>query len=596
MTYTHVNHPLLCILLGVLTLSGAMGCGDFSDSDAASSDSTGFSASNSTSNATGGFHGDGTASSTGAGANPGSTSNNTSFSGNNSTTGSNGVTGGTTNNTSTTGGAADTGNTNVSLGGSQDFGFFRRLLDQNQVPRTDQFDASGFFAEHHTPLPPPDCGERICAQPMLGVMGNLMTGANCTLLQVGLNSPLVADESNRPPLNLAVVVDVSGSMQAQGKIDFVREGLQKMVNELNDDDQIALVTYSDVVSTRYAMQPLRGQRNTLNDIISDLQASGGTNIYDGLEMGYQQLLSHYDSGRQNRLIFLSDGEATAGNTNEQDIINMSRAYNSDGLGLTTVGLGTQFNFTLMQQLALQADGNAYFIEDAGAVDEVFTEELSYFTVPVAFDLELVVNAGADYTFGRALGTPFWEDTDDGGKLSVPSVFLAHRTAHDDITDEGGRRGGGSALLIELMPREDDGSNIGSAHVAHVKLSFREPGTNAIITDTIEVEYPYSPWETLVTGYFENLIVEKSFVMLNIFVALQEACDMFHAGNGSEAIGLLNRLIAAARDYEDSANNGEGDTDIRFDIELMERLVEVITFHDTPPPTDDEIPDDPWPAD
>ncbi|MEL6181241.1 MAG: hypothetical protein AAFS10_19950, partial [Myxococcota bacterium] len=64
----------------------------------------------------------------------------------------------------------------------------------------------------------------------------------------------------------------------------------------------------------------------------------------------------------------------------------------------------------------------------------------------------------------------------------------------------------------------------------------------------------------------------------------------------EAIGKLQRLIAAARDYEDSANNGEGDVDIQLDIELMERLVEVITFHNVSPPATSDIPEDPWPAD
>ena len=72
--------------------------------------------------------------------------------------------------------------------------------------------------------------------------------------------------------------------------------------------------------------------------------------------------------------------------------------------------------------------------------------------------------------------------------------------------------------------------------------------------------------------------------------------MFHSGNGVEAIGMLNRLIAAARDYEDSANGGMGDVDIQLDIEMMERLAQVIQANDVQPPTEDDIPEDPWPAD
>jgi Ca-activated chloride channel family protein len=105
--------------------------------------------------------------------------------------------------------------TNVNLGGSQDTGFLRGQLEAGMVPTPAALDAAGFFAEHHIELPPPTCGARLCVQPMLAVMGNLLDGQNCTLLHVGLNSPLVADPGERPPLSLAVVVDVSGSMTGQ---------------------------------------------------------------------------------------------------------------------------------------------------------------------------------------------------------------------------------------------------------------------------------------------------------------------------------------------------------------------------------------------
>lgn len=488
------------------------------------------------------------------------------------------------------------GNTNISLSGEQDFGYFRRLLENNIVPRPEQMQPDGFFAEHHTALPQPVCGERICLQGMLGVMGNLINGNNCTMLQVGLNSPLTPDLENRPELNLAVVVDVSGSMQQAGKINFVRDGLHKMVDELRDGDRMSIITYETEVNVPFAMQEIAEHREELHLIINQLQAGGSTNLYDGLESGYQQIFAHYDSGRQNRVILLSDGEPTAGETSTTAITAMSRGYNSDGIGLTTVGLGTDFNVGLMRGLAQQADGNFYFVENAAAVDEVFTEELSYFTLPVAFDLELEVLSGQDYTFARAMGAQAWQDTENGGRMEIPSVFLAHRTAHDDVTEEGGRRGGGSALLIELMPREDDGTAPSEADVASLSLRFREPGTNRIVTETLEVSYPHAPWEVLSSGFFENAIVTKSFVMLNIYVALENACASFHEGDSENSIIILERLIAAARDYEDSANGGEGDVDIQYDIALMEELIQVILNNGGQHPGEIDIDEDPWPDD
>lgn len=494
------------------------------------------------------------------------------------------------------GGGSPGGNTNINLGGAQDFGYFRRLLNEGRVPTLDDFDAQGFFAEHHTPLPTPDCGERVCLQAMLGVMGNLINGNNCTLLQLGLNSPLVARPDQRPPLNLVVVVDVSGSMSADGKIDFVRQGLSQMVNELNDDDQLALVAYSTAAELRAPLQPLRGRRNELQRLIVDLRPGGSTNIYAGLEEGYREALRHYDSGRQNRLIMLSDGQATAGRTDDASILELSRLYNSEGVGLTTVGLGTDFNLRLMRGLAEQGDGNFYFVEHAAAVEEVFTEELSYFTVPVAFDLELTMREGSDYRYLRAYGSSLWEDTAEGGRLQVPSVFLAHRVRHDDVGPGNGRRGGGSALLVELMPDVAEQREPGESRVATVDVRFREPGTDRIVEQTVHVTYPELAGVLRPAGFFDNPIVTKSFVMLNIYVALEMSVEAFHRGNPEFAVGLLQRLIAAVADYEDSANGGEGDVDMQLDIELMQQLINVMLAQGATEPEEPDIPEDPWPAD
>lgn len=488
-----------------------------------------------------------------------------------------------------------TGNTNVNFGGAQDFGYVRRLLEANQVPRVDEIDDAGFFAEHHTPLPEPDCGGRVCPQAMIGVMGNLINGENCTMLQVGLNSPVTIDPESRPPLTLAVVVDVSGSMADAGKMDFVKLGLEQMVNELYDDDRIAIITYSTNAHVVFDMAEVRDNRNALRDVVRRLNAVGSTNLWGGLELGYEAVLADYDSARQNRVILLSDGRPTAGVTGTNEILEQSRPYNSDGVGLTTVGLGTSFNLDLMRSLAEQGDGNFYFVENAAAVDEVFTEELDYFTVPVAFDLELDITAGADYRFRGAFGSRLFEHDLTSGSLSLPSVFLAHRTSHDDVTDEGGRRGGGSALLLELMPNEDDGSNPDETEVAKVSLSYRVPGETERVQQDVAVVYPHAPWELLEAGYFDNEIVTKSFVMLNILVGMRTASEHFYMGNGGEGITVLRQLIAAVRDYEEDQNDGEGDVDMQLDIELMELMVSVLIANGAQDP-EAPLREDPWPAD
>jgi Ca-activated chloride channel family protein len=507
----------------------------------------------------------------------------------------------------TPGGTADagafapspTGNTNVSLGGAQDFGYFRRLLASNRVPETKDFDAAGFFAEHHTKLPPPSCGRRVCLQSMMAVMSNLSNGSSCTMLQLGLNSNLVADPNMRPPLNLAISVDVSGSMNTGGKIDFVRSGLEQLVDGMRDIDKLALITYSDSARLVYPMAEVGLRRAELRTMIRTLVANGGTALHDGLKLAFEEGLKNKDGARQNRVLLLSDGQPTVGITATDAILAMSKGYNSEGVGLTTIGVGTDFNPVLMRGLSQQADGNFYFLENAAAVNEVFGDELSYFTVPVVYDLKLELTAGAQYNFGRAYGSSFWKDNGLlGGRIEVPSVFLAHRKSHADQTPQGGRRGGGSALLVELMPKRtmDDGSGLQKADVAVVKVSFRDPTNNLMVTDEVLVDYPHAPWTIPERGFFQSSdvpVVQKSFVMMNIYTAIEDASRNFHIGDRRMILANLKRLREAVVDY----NEEIADQDMVADIALLDELMRVLRANGVTDPAEAPPPrPNPWPAD
>ncbi len=493
------------------------------------------------------------------------------------------------------------GNTNVNLGGAQDFGYVRRLLDEGMVPHPDDFDAAGFFAEHHTPLPTPDCGDRLCLQTMLGVLANLINGNNCTLLQIGINSPLTADPANRPPLDLTVVVDVSGSMADENKLAFVRDGLELMIDAMVDEDRIAIIAYSSEANIVLPMTDIRLNRADIGRTVRELESGGQTNLYDGLRLGYQTALADYDSGRQARVILLSDGLPSTGITDLDAIFDMSGSYNSEGIGITTIGVGTSFDLQLMRGIAEQGDGNFYFVESAAAVDEVFTEEISYFTVPVAYDLHIEMSEGADYAIAAVHGSRLWEATADGGELSIPSVFLAHRVSHDDVTEGGGRRGGGSALMIELMPLTDEASSPGqvTGDVGTVHLTFREPGTDAIIEQEVRIDYPHAPWILLRSGHFDapggrTDIIQKSFVMLNIFGGMRMAAEAFHElGSAEVEVAMLEGLIAAVEDY----NEEIGDVDIEYDLALLRQFVDVLLANGAVPlPPEWEEPEDGWPCD
>jgi Ca-activated chloride channel homolog len=467
--------------------------------------------------------------------------------------------------------------TNIGFGGEQDFAYFRTQLENGIVPHPDVLQASGFFAEHHTSLPPADCGAALCLHPMLGVAPDLLGGSARHVLQIGINTPIELDPEDRPDLDLSLSIDVSGSMSADNRIGYVRRGLDLMLDELFDDDRIAIIVYSSDASVRMPMTRVGDARDEIRAHIESLQAGGMTALYAGLELAYQEAQKHYDPEREARVVMLSDGQANVGPSSNEEILAMSREYNLEGVGLTTIGLGDSFNVELMRGLAEQGDGNYYYVGNAADVQDVFTTEVHSFTVPVARDVLIEVDEGRTYRFEQAWGSPRWESRDDGGSLDLPAVFAAFRKSHDDTTDQGGRRGGGSALLLELTPRAEPADELDQAHVASIRFSYTDPELGERVEQEIDVDLPHHPLEVPDEGTFRpgRAVIMKSFAMLHAYLALKQACQLFHEGRSEDALDLLATTRDRLEPFEARLNDGEGDEDIQRDLEIIAQLEDVI---------------------
>jgi len=462
---------------------------------------------------------------------------------------------------------------NVGQGGAKDFGVFRRILDEGGLPLPETLDDVGFFAEHHTELPPPDCGQPLCLHGMLAVAEHMISGEAYTMLQAGMNARVSEEALQRRPLNLAIAIDVSGSMRAAGKIEFVRMGLDLMVDELEPGDEVSVVVYSnEAIVVAEALGD--DARDELRSIVRRLGASGGTNIYAGLEAAFGLVREHQQPGRQNRVILLSDGVATVGFTEDAQILAMARDHSEEGIGLTTIGVGNEFNVNLMRQLSESGSGNFYFLEDGEAVEEVFVEELAYFVTPVATDLRLEVHSGDAYDLGRVFGTKLWVAQGAGGIVEIPSVFVAHRQAHDDQGQ--GRRGGGSAILIDLEAAEgwDELAELDENAVARLRLSYLPDGAALREEQTVEIRYPNHPGVLLEGGWFdgaegEDHSVEKNFVMLNTYLGLLTASEQVELGDVDAAFGALSALEVSVAAW----NELNDDEDIAADLDVVRRFIE-----------------------
>lgn len=486
---------------------------------------------------------------------------------------------------------AGPGATGVSQGGAQDFGLFRQILEAGQIPAPGVIDPLGFFAEHKLDYPAADCGENLCLHGLLGIQGNMISGAACTVVQIGLNSPIRLADLERPPMDLVLAIDTSGSMRGE-PIDFVRRGLLRMLDGLEPGDRIAIVGYSDQA---YTLLPEAAgeERATIEEAINLLQARGSTNIYDGLYSAFDIASDWQQPGRQSRVVLLSDGVATAGLENGERMKALAQAYARQGIGITTIGVGVEFDVDVMRALSEVGAGNFYFLENPAAVEEVFAEEIATFLVPVALDVEIAVSVANAYRVGQAYGTNGWQGGLTGGAIDIPSLFLAGRqSAAEPI--EGGRRGGGGGILIELLPLAVNGEV--SNDVGHLSMTWTDPATNERKEQNIAINSPEAPGVIPAGGFFTDATVEKGFVMLNVLVGFQMAAELAYDADIGSAIGVLQALKA---EIEDWLGTVEGDPDIEDDLRYLDLFVanlqrRGVEIHGSEPPV--RVPPEPWPQD
>lgn len=480
----------------------------------------------------------------------------------------------------------------VGQGGSQDFGEFKQILEDGQIPGPGTLDDVGFFNEHKLVLPTPACTNDVCLHGLFGQMGNMITGSDCITVLVGMNTAIDISKLERPPLNLALVIDTSGSMQGEA-IAYVREGLMRMLDGLEAKDSISLVTFSGTAHLQ--VEAVTGDAPELINAIDAIAANGGTNIYDGLRTGFEVVDAHRIEGAQNRVVFLSDGMATDGITNNAKIISMAAGFAAAGYGLTTIGVGTTFDADLMRSLSEQASGNFYFLQDPAAVQEVFHEEVTSFLVPLAEDVSIDVDIGDAYVLRGIYGTKLFDIAAGSGSIEIPNLQLAHRTGVDDH-DDGGRRGGGGAILLELLRKQGQDA---TQAVGDLKLHYRVPNTDTYVDEQVAIKIPVAPDQVdLEKGTFEDVSVQKGFVMLNIFTGFQMAATRAAQGDLTGAYHVLDGLEKNVAAWLVTTPDFDIEDDLKY-IRLFQQNLLNAGAAETPPTQPGQEPpppSEPWPND
>ncbi|MBW2699633.1 MAG: VWA domain-containing protein [Deltaproteobacteria bacterium] len=201
------------------------------------------------------------------------------------------------------------------------------------------------------------------------------------------------DQNQRPPLNVALVLDRSGSMAGE-KLAQAKQAVAMVLGTLREDDRVSIITYDNTVQI-IAYPTQGGQPESLIQKVNRIQTGGSTNLYDGVSTGATLLKSHQSERRINRLVLLSDGLANAGRVSIDDMQELGSRLGRQGISVTTIGLGMDYDHRTLTALAVRSEGNHFFARNAQDLEEGFGLEFSKGMAVVASDVQIRVRLNPD---------------------------------------------------------------------------------------------------------------------------------------------------------------------------------------------------------
>jgi len=181
------------------------------------------------------------------------------------------------------------------------------------------------------------------------------------VVKITLDAPRPPEIVKRPLVNLALVLDRSGSM-AGSKLEKAKEAAIEAFRRLGPNDIFSLVIYDHVVETLVPAQRVQNAE-WIEGRIQSIHSRGNTALFGGVSQGAAEVRKNLEERYVHRILLLSDGLANVGPRTPEDLGRLGTALSKEDISVTTVGVGTDYNEDLMARLAQNSGGNTYFVDE-----------------------------------------------------------------------------------------------------------------------------------------------------------------------------------------------------------------------------------------
>jgi Ca-activated chloride channel homolog len=231
-----------------------------------------------------------------------------------------------------------------------------------------------------------------------------------------------SNSSDRKRMNLVLVIDRSGSMSSENKLEQVKNSAVEILNNLNPSDRLAIVTYDDSINTILPSTSVE-DKNSIRELIYGIRPGGSTNLCGGMMAGFVEAKQNFRDDSVNRIVLLSDGLANVGIVDPAEISNQAKRIRENKISVSAMGVGIDYNENLMASIADYSGGNYYYINQETSMASVFQKELNL--------MQNLIGTNAKATFELNRGVEVvdiagykWEQSGRKLTIQVPDVYSA----------------------------------------------------------------------------------------------------------------------------------------------------------------------------
>ena len=344
--------------------------------------------------------------------------------------------------------------------------------------------------------------------------------AERAVLKISLDpEQVVREEAKRPPVNLAIVLDRSGSMGGE-KIVQAKEAAIQAIRRMGAKDRISIVAYSNHAETIASAQSAKNAEKLVN-LVRQLQAGGGTALYAGVNQGAAEIRKNLDGEYFNRIILLSDGLANQGPSSPADLVRLGRALVKEDISVSTVGLGAGYNEDLMAGLAKEGQGNLYFAETSKELPGIFDAEIGDALNVVARHATLRIELEDGVRPIRLIGRE--------GAIHKNHVEIEINQLY-----------GGQEKFALLEVEVPAGKAKEKKNLARIVAKFKAAENGAVISRKTTISCAFSEREKEVTASINEKVV-VAYVDNEVAQAKDEAIALADQGRHEDAVKKLKKL-------------------------------------------------------